>query len=58
MVVVHNCSVFKDISIIVDHTADINMTYSDIAQVHGISVKTVEWRMSKALGHCLMRLDD
>lgn len=34
------------------------MTYSDIAQVHGISVKTVEWRMSKALDHCLMRLDD
>lgn len=34
------------------------MTYEDIARIHGISVKTVEWRMSKALDHCLKRLDD
>ena len=34
------------------------MTYADIARIHGISVKTVEWRMSKALAHCLERLDD
>lgn len=34
------------------------MTYEDIARIHGISVKTVEWRMSKALNHCLKRLDD
>lgn len=34
------------------------MTYCDIARLHGVSVKTVEWRMSKALDHCLKRLDD
>nr|WP_313041209.1 RNA polymerase sigma factor [Brevundimonas diminuta] len=34
------------------------MTYADIARLQGVSVKTVEWRMSKALDHCLKRLDD
>ena len=34
------------------------MTYPEIAVARGISVKTVEWRMSKALEHCVARLDD
>lgn len=32
------------------------MTYEDIARHCGISVKTVEWRMSKALEHCAAQL--
>lgn len=34
------------------------MTYSEIAAARGLNVKTVEWRMSKALEHCVTRLDD
>ncbi len=34
------------------------MTYPEIAAARGLSVKTVEWRMSKALEHCVARLDD
>lgn len=34
------------------------MTYSEIAVATGLNVKTVEWRMSKALEHCVARLDD
>lgn len=34
------------------------MTYSEIAAARGLNVKTVEWRMSKALEHCVARLDD
>lgn len=34
------------------------MTYPEIAAARGLSVKTVEWRMSKALAHCVARLDD
>ncbi|WP_224762116.1 MULTISPECIES: RNA polymerase sigma factor [Brevundimonas] len=33
------------------------MTYPEIAQSFGISVKTVEWRMSRALEYCASRLD-
>lgn len=34
------------------------MTYNQIATLHGVSVKTVEWRMSRALEHCTQRLDE
>lgn len=34
------------------------MTYPEIAAARGLSVKTVEWRMSRALEHCVARLDD
>lgn len=34
------------------------MTYLEIAAARGLNVKTVEWRMSKALDYCTARLDD
>lgn len=34
------------------------MTYSEIAAARALNVKTVEWRMSRALEHCVARLDD
>lgn len=34
------------------------LTYEEIALEIGLSVKTVEWRMSKALGHCQRMLRD
>jgi RNA polymerase sigma-70 factor (ECF subfamily) len=34
------------------------MTYNQIAILQGVSVKTVEWRISKALEHCAQRLDE
>lgn len=34
------------------------MTYEEIAEHLGISVKTVEWRMAKALAHCTAQLGD
>lgn len=34
------------------------MTYVEIAAARGLKLKTVEWRMSKALEHCVARLDD
>lgn len=33
------------------------MTYPEIARTLGVSVKTVEWRMSRALEYCASRLD-
>lgn len=33
------------------------MTYVQIAEKQGVSVKTIEWRMSRALEHCVSRLD-
>ena len=33
------------------------MTYPQIARTLGISAKTVEWRMSRALEHCLSQLE-
>lgn len=33
------------------------MTYPEIARTHAISVKTVEWRMARALEYCASRLD-
>lgn len=34
-----------------------SMTYPEIAQRLGVSVKAVEWRMSRALEYCASRLD-
>ncbi len=34
------------------------MTYAEIAAAKGVSVKTIEWRMSKALEYCAKRLDE
>ena len=33
------------------------MTYPEIARTLDISVKTVEWRMARALEYCASRLD-
>lgn len=33
------------------------MSYPEIAAARGLSVKAVEWRMSKALQHCVEQLD-
>ncbi len=33
------------------------MTYDEIATLQGVSVRTVEWRISKALDHCARQLD-
>ncbi|MBB5746532.1 RNA polymerase sigma factor [Brevundimonas variabilis] len=34
------------------------MTYQEIADLKGLSVQAVQWRMSKALEHCTARLDE
>lgn len=33
------------------------MSYPEIAAARGLSIKAVEWRMSKALQHCVEQLD-
>lgn len=32
-------------------------SYAEIAQARGVSIKAIEWRMSKALLHCAAQLD-
>lgn len=34
------------------------LTYEEIATRCGLSVKSVEWRLSKAVSHCLKRIQD
>ncbi|MDP3746804.1 MAG: RNA polymerase sigma factor [Phenylobacterium sp.] len=34
------------------------LTYEEIAAHSGLSIKTVEWRMSRALAHCAARVQD
>ena len=34
------------------------MTYAEIAAAKGVSLKTIEWRMSKALAFCTQRLEE
>ncbi|WP_051695457.1 RNA polymerase sigma factor [Caulobacter sp. UNC358MFTsu5.1] len=34
------------------------LTYEEIAARCGLSVKSVEWRLSKAVSHCLKRIQD
>lgn len=34
------------------------MTYNQIATLRGLGVKTVEWRMSRAIEHCARQLDE
>lgn len=34
------------------------MTYQEIADLKGLSVQAVQWRMTRALDHCVARLDE